>query len=177
MGAGAGGCGDAPGGEVRRAARQGVDCIEDGVNLRADDAVEDIPPIAAVLDDARLAQHRQLLGEVRLAVAEGGFHVADAFLAAAQRGEDRQPAGMGEQLEDLRLGGEGSGGFGNHIHKFEYDYTSVGRGVKGGNAPRWWEVSFVKERLPWRDPCPARAIFYCPNVLGGRTPHNLPIVF
>ena len=29
--------------------------------------------------------------------------VADAFLAAAQRGEDRQPAGMGEQLEDCLL--------------------------------------------------------------------------
>jgi hypothetical protein len=73
---------------------------------------------------------------------------------------------MGEQLEYLRLvNQDGWGDFArHHIQSSEYDYTPVGADVKGRNVPRWWEVSFVNERLPWRDPCPARALFYCPDV-------------
>jgi hypothetical protein len=62
--------------------------------------VMDIPSLAARQKDARLAQGHQVLGEVRLPPAEGGFQVADARLALADSQQDLHPGRLADGLQE-----------------------------------------------------------------------------
>ncbi len=77
--------------------------IEDGVDLGGDHAVENIPAVTPVLNQASLAQDSQLLRNVGLAKAQVSFHMADTVLAVPQNLQDRYTCGVHQNLEDLYL--------------------------------------------------------------------------
>ena len=107
--------------------------IQHLVDLRFHYPVEYIPAVPAVLDDACLAQHCQLLREVCLAVSQGGFHVANTFFTIAQGFQYCQAGGMCQQLKEagwlfvwVSLCFYG----GHNIQNTEYDFTSSPSCVK-----------------------------------------------
>lgn len=74
--------------------------VKNRVDFRARHPVKDIPSVPAVPDDPGFPQHSQLLGKIRLAVAEDGFHVADALLSRPQNIQNRESGGVSQQLEN-----------------------------------------------------------------------------
>ena len=104
--------------KLRAASRTAKICV-------VDHPVVDIPTIAAVLDDAGIAQYGQLLRNIGLAKAKKGFQVANAMLAIAQQFQNADAAGMGQDFEDLSRGIQLFRG--NHIQSHEYDCTVTNR--------------------------------------------------
>jgi len=103
------------------------------IDFGARHPVKDIPAIPAVLDQSGFTQHSQLLGDVRLAVAQVCLHMADTMLAIVQNFQNGQPGRMGQRLEDLSLAFKRLG-TGNNIRFYEYDSTASDRGGQEGNS-------------------------------------------
>jgi hypothetical protein len=70
--------------------------IQQSIDPGLNDAVEDIPAFAAVLDKPGFAKNGKLLGDVCLAEAEHGFDMANALLVIPQDRQDGNTGGMHE---------------------------------------------------------------------------------
>ena len=69
--------------------------------IRVGDAVVNEAPFPAVQQDFRLAQRHQMLGDVRLALAQQRFQMAHASFPFANPQQDRQAGGSGDGLQGL----------------------------------------------------------------------------
>lgn len=77
------------------------DLGEQSHDLWAGQAIVDEEAVLVTLDHPGLAQHPQLLGDVRLRTAQGSLQVTNAGLAPAQFIQNMQPAGMRKELEQF----------------------------------------------------------------------------
>lgn len=59
------------------------------------------PPTPVPLDNTRLAQHAQLLGNVGLWTAQGLLECADTFLSTPQHIDDAQPRRQRQEVQQL----------------------------------------------------------------------------
>src|SRR3954447_24800733 len=64
-------------------------------------AVQPARALAAFVDEARLAQHLEVLRDCRLRQGEVRDHIARRALAVRQDPQDLAPRGLGDRLEDL----------------------------------------------------------------------------
>jgi hypothetical protein len=85
-------------GELWGDTRDNTHRIQNLEYLRFDGAVIQIQPITPGFDQSGFFQDHQLLGDVRLAQIQCGFHMADTLLAVAQNIQNCQPGRVGESL-------------------------------------------------------------------------------
>ena len=64
-------------------------------------AVETPLPVDAHVDEARVAEHAEMLRHRGLADRQRGNEIADGLLAGEQQVEDPAPVGFGNHLEEL----------------------------------------------------------------------------
>src|SRR5205085_4172060 len=78
----------------------GEEAVKVGEALGAD-AVEPPRPVAALADEPRLLEHRQVLGDRRLRDGEARRDLARASFSLRQQPQDLPALGLGDRLEDL----------------------------------------------------------------------------
>ena len=74
-----------------------------GHDVRVGESIADLTPIPLRLDDARGAEHRQVLGDVRLRGPDRLGQTTDLDRTAGEHVQDLEPSWAGEGLEDLGL--------------------------------------------------------------------------
>ena len=72
-----------------------VACLQD---LRVSDAIKDAGPFTARRDQAGVAHHIEVLGDIGIGHAQAVGKIADATLAVAQGIQQAQPFGVGQNL-------------------------------------------------------------------------------
>jgi len=115
-------------GEWNGDAGEGPCGVEHRENFCVNHPVIDIPAVTAVLDDASVAQYRQLLRNGCLPKTKIGFQMANAMLAIPQQFQNADAAGMVKDFEDLSRVIQLANG--NHIQIHEYDCSAQNMGLE-----------------------------------------------